>query len=90
MLGEVNFVKRLVEFDKDNISDKVARNIKRIIEDPSFTPDQVRDLGLGVPASTLVWGRGPTLAVTQVWGEGLDQPGSCRGGRDWLLRTPCS
>lgn len=63
MLGEVNFVKRLVEFDKDNISDKVARNIKRIIEDPSFTPDQVRGDGTeggtlhtSVGARALVWG----------------------------------
>ena len=41
VLGEGNFIKRLMDFDKDNISDKVVRTIKRVIEDASFTPDQV-------------------------------------------------
>ena len=41
MLGEGNFIKRLMEFDKDNISDRVLRTLRRIIDDTAFTPDQV-------------------------------------------------
>ena len=41
VLGESNFIKRLMDFDKDNISEKVVRSIKRVIDDPAFTPDQV-------------------------------------------------
>jgi hypothetical protein len=41
VLGDANFIKRLVEFDKDNVPERVAKAIKRIISDPTFTPDQV-------------------------------------------------
>lgn len=41
VLGESNFIKRLVEYDRDNVTDKVSKSLKRIIEDPTFTPDQV-------------------------------------------------
>ena len=30
-----------MDFDKDNISEKVVKSIKRVIDDPAFTPDQV-------------------------------------------------
>lgn len=42
VMGDTGFVKRMVEYDKDNISDKVVRSLKRIIDDPQFTHDQVR------------------------------------------------
>lgn len=42
LLGEPTFVKRLTEYDKDNMPERVARGIKRVIDDPTFTPDQVR------------------------------------------------
>ncbi|EFJ52773.1 dynein heavy chain 3 [Volvox carteri f. nagariensis] len=41
LLGETTFIKRLMEYDRDNIPDKVVRNLKRVIDDPTFTPDQV-------------------------------------------------
>ncbi|GAX73618.1 hypothetical protein CEUSTIGMA_g1069.t1 [Chlamydomonas eustigma] len=41
VLGESGFVKRLVDFDKDNIHDRVVRGLRRIIDDATFTPDQV-------------------------------------------------
>jgi hypothetical protein len=31
-----------VQYDKDKISEKVRRELKRVISDPAFTPDQVR------------------------------------------------
>eukprot|EP00198_Chlamydomonas_reinhardtii_P006936 XP_001696272.1 dynein heavy chain 3 [Chlamydomonas reinhardtii] len=41
LLGEATFIKRLMEYDRDNIPDKVVRSLKRVIDDPTFTPDQV-------------------------------------------------
>jgi len=41
VLGDNGFIKRLVEFDKDNLSERSVRLLKRIIDDPQFTPDQV-------------------------------------------------
>ncbi|GIM01954.1 hypothetical protein Vretimale_6722, partial [Volvox reticuliferus] len=41
LLGETTFIKRLMDYDRDNIPDKVVRNLKRVIDDPTFTPDQV-------------------------------------------------
>ena len=41
VLTDSNFIKRLIEYDKDNIPDKVLKAIKRLIDDPTFTPDQV-------------------------------------------------
>jgi dynein heavy chain len=40
VLGEANFIKRLVEYDRDNVTEKVSKSLRRIIEDPTFTPDQ--------------------------------------------------
>ncbi len=41
----VHFFRYLVavclQFDKDNISERAVRLLKRIIDDPQFTPDQV-------------------------------------------------
>ena len=41
VLGDVGLIKRLMDFDKDNVSDKMMRQLKRYIEDPQYTPDQV-------------------------------------------------
>lgn len=41
VLTDTNFIKRLLEYDKDNIPDKVLKSIKRLIDDPQFTPEQV-------------------------------------------------
>ncbi len=30
-----------MDYDRDNIPDKVVRSLKRVIDDPTFTPDQV-------------------------------------------------
>jgi dynein heavy chain len=50
VLGEATFIKRLTEYDKESIPDKVVRQLKRLIDDPAFTPDQVRgEEGAGRP-----------------------------------------
>nr|XP_028557519.1 dynein heavy chain 2, axonemal isoform X1 [Podarcis muralis]XP_028557522.1 dynein heavy chain 2, axonemal isoform X1 [Podarcis muralis] len=38
-LGEPNFIKQLVYFDKDNISDKVLKKISAYCSQPDFQPD---------------------------------------------------
>lgn len=37
--GEPNFIKQLVYFDKDNISDKVLKKISAYCSQPDFQPD---------------------------------------------------
>jgi hypothetical protein len=32
----------LLQYEKDKISEKIRRELKRVISDPAFTPDQVR------------------------------------------------
>ncbi|KAK9815239.1 hypothetical protein WJX72_000483 [[Myrmecia] bisecta] len=41
VLGDAQFIKRLVAYDADNIPERVVQNLKRVIDDPHFTPDQV-------------------------------------------------
>ncbi|KAI5104428.1 dynein heavy chain 2, axonemal isoform X1 [Silurus meridionalis] len=38
-LGEANFIKQLVHFDKDNISDRVLKKIGQYCTQPDFQPD---------------------------------------------------
>lgn len=41
VLGDPYFIKRLIEFDRDNIPDRVVRALQRVMADPAFTPEQV-------------------------------------------------
>ncbi|GBF88264.1 dynein heavy chain axonemal protein, partial [Raphidocelis subcapitata] len=41
ILGDVNFMRSLEEFDKDNIPDGVVKRLRRYIDDPNFTPESV-------------------------------------------------
>ncbi|KAK3599709.1 hypothetical protein CHS0354_037182 [Potamilus streckersoni] len=41
MLGDNNFLKKLIEYDKDNISEKTLKNLKKYIENPKFVPEAV-------------------------------------------------
>ena len=41
LLGDGNFLKRLYEYDKDNIPESMLKKLKKYIENPKFTPDQV-------------------------------------------------
>ena len=41
MLGDSNFMKALVEFDKDNIPDSVIKKLKKYIDNADFHPDIV-------------------------------------------------
>jgi len=41
LLNDTSIVKRLMEYDKDNMQDNVVRRLKRVIDDPDFTPAMV-------------------------------------------------
>lgn len=41
MLSDAFFLKRLVDYDKDSVTDGMLRQIAKVIGDPSFTPDAV-------------------------------------------------
>uniref|UniRef100_A0A7S1X1Q2 Dynein heavy chain ATP-binding dynein motor region domain-containing protein n=1 Tax=Tetraselmis chuii TaxID=63592 RepID=A0A7S1X1Q2_9CHLO len=41
MLGDSNFMRSLMEFDKDNIPDSVVKKLKKYTDDPQFTPEVV-------------------------------------------------
>jgi len=41
MLGDSNFMKSLMEFDKDHIPENVVRKLKKYVDDPNFQPDIV-------------------------------------------------
>jgi len=38
ILGDVNFMRSLEEFDKDNIPEGVIKRLRRYIDDPTYTP----------------------------------------------------
>ena len=39
--GDSNFINDLVDFDKDNISDRILKKITGYVADPQFTPDTI-------------------------------------------------
>ncbi len=41
VLGDSNFLKKLYDYDKDNVSDSILGKLKKYIDNPKFTPDQV-------------------------------------------------
>ncbi|WIA13579.1 hypothetical protein OEZ85_007146 [Tetradesmus obliquus] len=41
VLGDVNFMRSLEDFDKDNIPDAVIKKLRRYIDDPNYQPDVV-------------------------------------------------
>ena len=41
LLSDANFMTSLQEFDKDNISDATIKKLKKYVDDPVYTPEQV-------------------------------------------------
>jgi len=41
VLSDSQFVRRLMEFARDHIPDSVVRRLRRVVDDPEFTPEQV-------------------------------------------------
>ncbi|XP_038624757.1 dynein heavy chain 2, axonemal [Tachyglossus aculeatus] len=55
-LGEQNFIKQLINFDKDNISDKVLKKIGAYCAQPDFQPDIIGRVSLAAK-SLCMWVR---------------------------------
>ncbi|MCI4377271.1 hypothetical protein PGIGA_G00201730 [Pangasianodon gigas] len=55
-LGEANFIKQLVNFDKDNISDRVLKKIGQYCTQPDFQPDIIGRVSLAAK-SLCMWVR---------------------------------
>lgn len=41
VLGDTNFLKKLQDYDKDNIPDSMLKKLKRYIDDPQFVPQLI-------------------------------------------------
>jgi len=41
LLGDSNFLKRLYDYDKNNIPDAMLKKLKKYIDNPKFVPDAV-------------------------------------------------
>ena len=41
LLGDSNFLKRLYEYDKDNIPEAMLKKLKKYVDNPKFVPDAV-------------------------------------------------
>ena len=41
VLGDSQFLKKLYDYDKDNVPDALLKKLKKYIENPKFTPDAV-------------------------------------------------
>lgn len=41
MLGDANFLKKLFEYDKDNIGEAILKKLKKYIDNPKFIPEEV-------------------------------------------------
>lgn len=54
--GEQNFIKQLMNFDKDNISDRVLKKIGQYVAQPDFQPDIIGRVSLAAK-SLCMWVR---------------------------------
>ena len=41
LLGDSNFLKRCIEYDKNNISNIILKKLKKYIDNPDFVPEKV-------------------------------------------------
>jgi dynein heavy chain len=42
LLGDATFINRLISYDKDDITERIWRELRQVVADPAFTQDQVR------------------------------------------------
>ena len=54
MMSEGNFLKALVEFDKDSLNDKTIKAVKAYFQNAEFTPEAVKSISLAA-SGLLVW-----------------------------------
>jgi len=56
LMGDLQFLEKLKKYDKDNISPKIIKSLKKLMNDPDFTPEHVKNVS--VAASSLFVGAG--------------------------------
>lgn len=82
--GEPNFIKQLVYFDKDNISDKVLKKISAYCSQPDFQPDIIGRVSVAAK-SLCMWVRAMEVrswgGPPHVFGGGV---GDVTGNQDAL------
>ena len=57
LLSDSQFLKNLVNFDKDNVPEATTKKLRKYIDNPSFTPDQVEKVSKAAK-SLCMWGKG--------------------------------
>ncbi|KAK7497834.1 hypothetical protein BaRGS_00010968 [Batillaria attramentaria] len=60
MLGDPNFLKKLAEYDKDNIPEKLLKKLKPYIDNPKFIPEAVEKVSKACK-SMVMWVRAMDL-----------------------------
>ena len=87
--GEQNFIKSLIHFDKDNISDKVLKKIGAYCAQPDFQPDIIGRVSLAAK-SLCMWVRAMEVGSDRQggssearWEEG---DGRLLAGEWWRVR----
>lgn len=78
--GEQNFIKSLINFDKDNISDKVLKKIGAYCAQPDFQPDIIGRVSLAAK-SLCMWVRAMEVGGGQSVWEPRGHPGQAGGWR---------
>ena len=54
VMGESNFIQQIKFFDKDNIPASIISKIKKFIEMPSFTKEEVKKVS-GAASALCIW-----------------------------------
>lgn len=76
--GEQNFIKSLIHFDKDNISDKVLKKIGAYCAQPDFQPDIIGRVSLAAK-SLCMWVRAMEVSRGGAGKVGSSEAGLGRG-----------
>jgi len=54
LIGEANFLTQIKTYNKDNVSTSVMNKIKKYVNDPSFTPEEVKKVS-GAASALCTW-----------------------------------
>ena len=55
-MGDPNFLKKLADYPKDNIPESLLKKLKRYMDDPNFTPENVEKVSKAC-RSLVLWVR---------------------------------
>ena len=47
MLSDTNFLKKCIEYDKDNINANIIKKLKKYINSPDFVPEKIEKVCVG-------------------------------------------